>query len=137
MNTKKFVTRIINTSQSQIIQKIKSLRSLLSLGFISVLGLIPSTFISDNGIVVHAQQGHLQAIDNWYQSFNMARSKVQAASSPEASGNGIPQLHALSTNDILMVLGTPVVGGLLTYMVVRSLLKYVYRKKLHRKIRIS
>ncbi|HYG00004.1 MAG TPA: hypothetical protein VD815_07920 [Candidatus Saccharimonadales bacterium] len=127
MNTvKEFVTKIINKRQGQLIQRVKSLPKLLSIGLIAVLGLLPLASIPNRGAGVYAQQVQLQttAADPWYQSLEIARSKVEAALSPEAYGHGVPGLQNLSTNEILMAIGITVMMSILAFMTVRIWLSH-------------
>ncbi|HYF98455.1 MAG TPA: hypothetical protein VD815_00030 [Candidatus Saccharimonadales bacterium] len=118
MNTKEFVTKIIKTNQ--IFQRARSLPKLLSVGFISTLGLLPLASIPNRGVGAYAQQVQLQTTaDPWYQSLETARSKVEAALSPEAYGHGVPGLQNLSTNEILMAIGISIMASILVFMTVR------------------
>jgi hypothetical protein len=65
MNTKEFVNKIIKTNQ--IFQRARSLPKLLSVGFISTLGLLPLASIPNRGVGAYAQQVQLQttASDPW------------------------------------------------------------------------
>ena len=78
----------------------------------------------------HQLQLQLQATDPWYQSLEIARSKVQAALTPGAFGHGVPELHSLSTNDILMAFGLSVLGGIAVFMAVKALLPYMNKEKM-------
>jgi hypothetical protein len=120
MNTKEFVTKIIKTNQ--IFQRARSLPKLLSVGFISTLGLLPLASIPNRGVGAYAQQVQLQttASDPWYQSLEIARSKVEAALSPGAFGHGVPGLQNLSTNEILIAIGISVLAGIIAFMTVRK-----------------
>lgn len=132
MNPKEIVAKIINIHQNQIIQNVKSLPKLLSVGLISALALLPFTSIPNRGIVAYAQQvqqGQSQTIDPWHETLEIARSKVEAALSPGAFGHGVPDLQNLSTNEILMAFGIPVIGGLLAFMAVRMLLSSPRKKE--------
>ena len=99
---------------------------LLSVGLISVLGLLPLAAIPNRGITAYAQQVQAQSqlppTDPWYQSLEVARSKVETALSAGAFGHGVPSLHNLSTNEILLTFGITVMGSILTFMAVRMLL---------------
>ncbi len=134
MNTKEFVTKIIYRGQNQIVQRVKSLPKLLLVSFVSVLGLLPMASISNRGMTAYAQQLQiqLQTTDPWYQSLEMARSKVQAALTPGAFGHGVPELHNLSTNDILMAFGLFVLGGIAVFMAVKALLSYIDKEKIRK-----
>ncbi|KAA2283714.1 hypothetical protein [Candidatus Nitrosocosmicus sp. SS] len=134
MNTREFITKIIRqTSQNQIMQRVKSLPKILSIGVISTLGLIPLTSISTRGMTAYAaQQLQLQTNDPWYQSLEMAQAKVQAALSPGAFGHGVPGLYNMTASDILLACGISVLGGVVAYLVVRELLKYRNKRNIYR-----
>lgn len=123
MNTREFVTKIIKNNRYNIIQKIKMIPKLLSAALISVLGLISLASVPNIVISTYAQNvqepSPLRTSDPWYQSFEIARSKVEAASSAGAFGNGVPSLHNLSVNEILLTFGITVMGSLLVFMAVR------------------
>jgi hypothetical protein len=123
---REFVTKIINKSPGHIIQRVRSLPKLLSVGFIAVLGLLPIASIPNRGISAYAQQVQLQTTtaDPWYQSLEIARSKVEAALSPGAFGHGVPGLLNLSTNEILMAIGISVLAGIAVFMAVRAMTSY-------------
>ena len=88
--------------------------------------------IPKRGVTAYAQQLQLQSqtTDPWYQSLEIARSKVQAALTPEAFGHGVPELHNLSTNDILMAFGLSVLEGIAVFMAVKALLPYKDKEKI-------
>ncbi len=134
MNTKEFVTKIIYRGQNQIVQRVKSLPKLLLVSFVSVLGLLPMASIPNRDMTAYAQhlQIQLQTTDPWYQSLEIARSKVQAALTPGALGHGVPELHNLSTNDILMTFGLSVLGGIAVFMAVKALLPYIDKEKIRK-----
>ena len=133
MNTKEFVNKIISTSQNQILQRIRSLPKLLSVSFISALALLPHISIPNRGVLAYTQQVQLQTItDPWYQSLEIARMKLQAALSPGAFGHGVPSLHNLTTNEILMAFGVSVLAGMATFMIVRALSSHMNRTKISR-----
>jgi hypothetical protein len=80
--------------------------------------LLPFTSIPNRGIVAYAQQvqqGQSQTIDPWYETLEIARSKVEAALSPGAFGHGVPDLQNLFTNEILMAFGILVIGGFIGF----------------------
>ena len=132
MNKKEFVTKIIYKGQNPIVQRIKSLSKLLSVSIISLLGLLPMTSSPNRGVTAYAQQLQLQlqATHPWYQQLEIARSKVQAALTPGAFGHGVPELHNLSTNDILMAFGLSVLGGIAVFMAIKALLPYKDKEKI-------
>jgi len=138
MNVKEFVTKIIKKqNQNKIIQKVKTMPKLFSVGLISMLGLLPLASIPNRGIATYAQQALEQSpleqsTDPWYQSLEIARAKVEAATSPGAFGHGVPGLHNLTTNDILMTFGIAVLAFLAVFMAVRTLSNLVNNQKIGR-----
>ncbi|HET6590339.1 MAG TPA: hypothetical protein VFG45_09260 [Candidatus Nitrosocosmicus sp.] len=121
MNSRQFVNKIIHTGQDQVVMMVKSLPKLLSVGFISALAGLPLASIPNRGVSAYAQLAQLQlTTDPWYQSLEMARSKVETALSPGAFGNGVPELHNLSTNEILIAFGASVMAGIIAFMTVRK-----------------
>ena len=137
MNTKEFVTNIINTDQKKIIHRIRCMPKLLSVAIISALGLLPMTSVSNRGMTAYAQQLQSQTTDPWYQSLEIAHSKVQAALSPGAVGHGVPGLHNMSTNDILVLLGLSALGFMAVYIAVKVLLRYLKEGKINLAIRCN
>ena len=137
MNTKEFVTNIINTNQKKIIHRIRCMPKLLSVAIISVLGLLPTTSVSNRGMTAYAQQLQSQTTDPWYQSLEIAHSKVQAALSPGAFGHGVPGLHNMSTNDILVLFGLSALGFMAVYIAVKVLLRYLKEGKVNLAIRCN
>ena len=137
MNTKEFVTNIINTNQKKIIHRIRCMPKLLSVAIISALGLLPMTSVSNRGMTAYAQQLQSQTTDPWYQSLEIAHSKVQAALSPGAFGHGIPGLHNMSTNDVLVLLGLTALGFMAVYIAVKVLLRYLNEGKVNVAIRCN
>lgn len=134
MNTKAFIIKIINTDKNQITQKITSLRNLFSVGLISIPGISPSMFITNSDLNSKAQQVHLQIINSWYHALEEVHSKVYAVLTQGVLGNGIPQLYDLSTNSILVILvGVPVLGSIVTHVAVRAVLSQVLEKKTPKK----
>jgi hypothetical protein len=136
MNAKEFITKIIEKqSRNKIIQKVKTMPKLFSVGLISVLGLLPLSSIPNRGIATYAQQAQEQNLlenptDPWYQSLEIARAKVEAAISPGAYGHGVPGLHNLTTNDILMAFGIAVLASIAVFMAVRTLPNLVNKQKI-------
>jgi hypothetical protein len=139
MNVNEFVTRIIKKqNQNKIIQKVKTMPKLFSVGLISVLGLLPLASIPNRGIATYAQQAQEQSpleqqpTDPWYQSLEIARAKVEAAISPGAYGHGVPGLHNLTTNDILTAFGIAVLASIAVYTAVRTLPNLLNNQKIGR-----
>lgn len=63
-----------------------------------------------------------QASDPWSEALRIAQSKVEAATAPGAFGHGVPDLHNLTTQDLLMVFGVAAVGSILVYAIINHLL---------------
>ena len=47
---------------------------------------------------------------------------MEAATSPGAFGHGVPDMHNLTTQDLLMVFGVAVAGGILVYAIINHML---------------
>jgi len=109
----------------------------VSAGVISVLGLLPLTSIPSRGIPAYAQILQVETTDPWYQSLEIAQAKVKAALTPGAFGNGVPDLHNLTANDILIIVGVSILGGIITYVAVTALLKYMNREKIGRTLLLN
>ena len=95
------------------------------------------TSVSNRGMTAYAQQLQLHTTDPWYQSLETAHSKVQAALSPGAFGHGVPGLHNMSTNDILVLLGLSALGFMAVYIAVKVLLRYLNEGKVNLAIRCN
>lgn len=136
MNTREFVTKIINMGQNQVMQRVKSLPKLLTVGSIAILGLFPLTSIPNRATTAYAQQiqqqSQIPTTDPWYQSLEIAHSKVQAALSPGATGHGVPELYNLTTSDVLMAFGISVLAAIAVYMAIKMLPKHVNKQKISR-----
>lgn len=132
MNAREFITKIINKSQGQIYQRVKSLPKLLSVCLISTIALLPLSSMPNRGITAYAQQATTTITDPWYQSVEVARSKVEAALTPGAFGHGVPGLHSLTTSDILMTFGICVLASIVVFVAIRGLPKYITKEKLGR-----
>ena len=68
------------------------------------------------------EQQQQQAADPWSEALRAAQSKVEAATSPGAFGHGVPGMHNLTTQDLLMVFGVAAVGSILVYAIINHLL---------------
>ncbi|MDF0682251.1 MAG: hypothetical protein P0116_14925 [Candidatus Nitrosocosmicus sp.] len=137
MNTKEFVTNIIHTSQKKIVQRFRCMPKGMSITIISVLGLLLMTSVPNRGMTAYAQHLQSQPTDPWYQSLEIAHSKVQAALSPGAFGHGVPGLHNMSTNDLLVFLGLTALGFMAVYIAVKVLLRYLNEGKANLAIRCN
>jgi len=137
MNTKEFVTNIINTSQKKIVERVRCMPKLLSITIISVLGLLPMTSVPSIAVTAYAQHLQSQPTVPWYQSLEIAHSKVQAALSPDAFGHGVPGLQNISTNDVLVLVGLSALGFMAVYIAVKVLLRYLKEGKVNLAIRCN
>ena len=97
---------------------------LFSVGLVSLLGMMPLVSLPNRGIMACAQleQQQQQAADPWSEALRAAQSKVEAATSPGAFGHGVPDMHNLTTQDLLMVFGVAAVGSILVYAIINHLL---------------
>ncbi len=128
MNPKEeIITKIINIDL--IKSKCKSLSKVLPVGLISLSSMVPMVSLSSDDGNAYAQmlqqlqqqESSNQMIDPLYESLEIAKSKVQAASSPGASGHGVPGLQNIATTDLLAISGITAASSILTFMVVRML----------------
>src|SRR5215208_3460374 len=102
MRAKEIISkRIINPIKSVG----KSMPKLFSVGLVSLLGMMPLVSLPNRGIMAYAQLEQQQAAaaaDPWSEALRAAQSKVEAATSPGAFGHGVPGMHNLTTQDLLM-----------------------------------
>jgi hypothetical protein len=120
MRTKEIISkRIINPVKSVG----KSMPKLFSVGLVSLLGMMPLVSPPSRGIMAYAQlEQQQQAADPWSEALRAAQSKVEAATSPGAFGHGVPDMHNLTTQDLLMVFGVAAAGSILVYAIINHLL---------------
>lgn len=119
MRAKEIISkRIINPIKSVG----KSIPRPFSIGLVSLLGMMPLVSLPNRGIMAYAQLEQQQAADSWSEALRAAQSKVEAATSPGAFGHGVPDLHNLTTQDLLMVFGIAAVGSILVYAIINHLL---------------
>ena len=101
----------------------KSVPKLFSVGLVSLFGMMPLVSLPNRGIMAYAQlEQQQQASDPWSEALRVAQSKVEAATAPGAFGHGVPDLHNLTTQDLLMVFGVAAVGSILVYAIINHLL---------------
>ena len=113
--------RIINPIKSAG----KSMPILFSGGLVSLLGMMPLVSLPNRGIMAYAQfEQQQQAVDSLSEALSAAQSKVEAATSPWAFGHGVPDLHNMTTQDLLMVFGIAAVGSILVYAIINHLLNH-------------
>ena len=115
----------------KIVKRFRCMSKRMSVTILSVPGLLPMTSVPNIAVTAYAQELLSQTTDPWYQSLDIAHSKVQAALSPGAFGHGVPGLHNMSTNDILVLLGLPALGFMAVYIAVNVLLRYLNEGKVN------
>jgi hypothetical protein len=122
MGAKEIISkRIINPIKSVG----KSMPKLFSVGLVSLLGMMPLVSLPNRGIMAYAQlEQQQQAADPWSEAMRAAQSKVEAATSPGAFGHGVPDLHNMTTPDLLMVFGIAAAGSILVYAIINHLLNH-------------
>jgi hypothetical protein len=64
------------------------------------------------------QQQQQEALDSLSEALKAAQSKVEAATSPGAFGHGVPDLHNIATQELLMAFGVTAIGGILIYALI-------------------
>ncbi len=117
MRAKEIISKkIINPIRSAV----KSKPKLFSIGLISLLGALPLASLPNRVITAYAQQ-NTQVIDPWSEALRTAQAKAEAATSPGAFGNGVPDLQNWTTQDLLFVLGVVATGSILTYTITKYL----------------
>ena len=103
--------------------KSKPLPKLLSVGLVSLLSALPLISLPNRGTMAYAQlEQQAQALDPWSEALRTAQSKVEAATTPGAFGHGVPGLHNLTPQDLLLLLGAAAIGSILVYAIVSHLL---------------
>jgi hypothetical protein len=90
-------------------------------GLVSLLGALLLASLPTMVVTAYAQQQQAQAIDPWSEALRTAQAKVEAATSPGASGNGVPDLQNWTTPDLLFVFGVVVAGSMLAYTIIKYL----------------
>ena len=122
MRAKEIISkRIINPIKSVG----KSIPKLFSIGLVSLLGMMPLVSLPNRGIMAYAQlEQQQQAVDSLSEALRAAQSKVEAATSPGAFGHDVPDLHNMTTQDLLMVFGIAAVGSILVYAIINHLLNH-------------
>jgi hypothetical protein len=135
MNPKEFVAKIIVgpiKSRQRFVRKYSSIRwMLLPAGILSLLSLISTNFF------VYAQKlndenQQQQIADQLYESLNVARAKVETATSLGAIGNGVPDIYGIAVQDLLIVFVITAIGSMLSYVAVKTVLKYADKIKISR-----
>ena len=135
MNPKEFVAKIIVgpiKSRQRFVRKYSSIRwMLLPAGILSLLSLISTNFF------VYAQKlndenQQQQIADPLYESLNVALAKVKTATSLGAIGNGVPDIYGIPVQDLLIVFVITAIGNMLSYVAVKTVVKYADKIKISR-----
>ena len=72
--------------------------------------------------MAYEQQQAQAALDPWSEALRTAQSKVEAATTPGAFGHGVPGLHHMTSQDMLLVFGVATIGSILVYAIINHLL---------------
>ena len=73
-----------------------------------------------------------QIADQLYESLNVVRAKVETATSLGAIGNGVPDIYGFPVQDLLIVFVITAIGSMLSYVAVKTSLKYADKIKIFR-----
>ena len=131
MNTKEFVTKIIIEpirSKQRMIRGLSIRKKLVLPGIMALLSLVSGNSIAYAQTLGEQQQQQLA--DPFVESLNMAKTKVEVATSVGAFGNGVPELYNISVQDLMFVFTITAVGAIVTYIAIRMLLPHFRRMKI-------
>ena len=73
-----------------------------------------------------------QIADQLYESLNISGAKVETATSFGAIGNGVHDIYGIFIQGLLIAFIITAIGSMLTYMAVKTLLKYTDKIKMAR-----
>ena len=131
MNTKEFVTKIIIEpirSKQRMIRGLSIRKKLVLPGIMALLSLVSGNSIAYARTLGEQQQQQLA--DPFVESLNMAKTKVEVATSVGAFGNGVPELYNISVQNLMLVFTITVVGAIVTYIAIKMLLPHFRRMKI-------
>ncbi len=135
MNPKEFVAKIIVgpiKSRQRFVRKYSSIRwMLLPAGILSLLSLISTNFFV-YAPKLNDENQQQQIADQMYETLNIARAKVETATSLGAIGNGVPDIYGFPVQDLLIVFVITAIGSMLSYVAVKTSLKYADKIKISR-----
>jgi len=77
-----------------------------------------------------SEQQQQQLADPFVESLNVAKTKVEVATSAGAFGNGVPELYNISVQDIVFAFTITAIGAIMTYIAVKMLLPHFRRTKI-------
>jgi hypothetical protein len=131
MNTKEFVTKIIIEpirSKQRMIRGHSIRKKLVLPGIMALLSLVSGNSIAYAQTLGEQQQQQLA--DPFVESLNMAKTKVEVATSVGAFGNGVPELYNISVQNLMLVFTITAVGAIVTYIAIKMLLPHFRRMKI-------
>lgn len=131
MNTKEFVTKIIIESirsKQRMIRGLSIRKKLVLPGIMVLLSLVSGNSIAYAQTLGEQQQQQLA--DPFVESLNMAKTKVEIATSVGAFGNGVPELYNISVQTLMLVFTITAVGAIVTYIAIKMLLPHFRRMKI-------
>lgn len=131
MNTKEFVTKIIIEpirSKQRMIRGLSIRKKLVLPGIMALLSLVSGNSIAYAQTLGEQQQQQLA--DPFVESLNMAKTKVEVATSVGAFGNGVPELYNISVQNLMLVFTITAAGAIVTYIAIKMLLPHFRRMKI-------
>ena len=131
MNTKEFVTKIIIEpirSKKRMIWGLSIRKKLVLPGIMALLSLVGGNSIAYAQTLGEQQQQQLA--DPFVESLNMAKTKVEVATSVGAFGNGVPELYNISVQNLMLVFTITAVCAIVTYIAIKMLLPHFRRMKI-------
>ena len=130
MNTKEFVTKIIIEpirSKQRTIRGLSIRKMLILPGIMALLSLVSGNSIACAQTLNEQQQ---QLVDPFIESLKVAKTKVEAATSVGAFGNGVPELYNISIQDLMLAFTITAIGAIGTYIAVKMLLPHFNKTKI-------
>ena len=131
MNTKEFVTKIIIEpirSKQRMIRGLSIRKKLVLPGIMALLSLVSGNSMAYAQTLGEQQQQQLA--DPFVESLNMAKTKVEVATSVGAFGNGVPELYNISVQNLMLVFTITAAGAIVTYIAIKMLLPHFRRMKI-------
>jgi hypothetical protein len=131
MNTKEFVTKIIIEpirSKQRTIRGLSIRKMLILPGIMALLSLVSGNSIAYAQTLNELQQQQL--VDPFIESLKVAKTKVEAATSVGAFGNGVPELYNISIQDLMLAFTITAIGAIGTYIAVKILLPHFNKIKI-------
>lgn len=137
MNTKEFVTKIIIEpirSKQRMRRGLSIRKKLVIPGIMALLSLMSGNSIAYAQTLYERQQQQQQLTDPFVESLNIAKTKVEAATSVGAFGNGVPELYNISVQDLILAFTITAIGAIMTYIAIKILLPHFdeMKKPIHK-----